>query len=178
MFPACFGYSRTFGCPNAFSFFLLCEKNWDKHPRKQWTKALSCVQNKQKYFLHSFRSIYKENKKRKKKYSRRTGMWKIWKDQNVSKMPALHLSPSQYRTWLLLEGVCMHMLQERVCYLSHRVICKRVEKQERNQKKNIKWGLASWEKRRKSKNAGQRSQSWQYEFCAWWRTRWYFQWQY
>lgn len=90
---------------------------------------MSCVKPKYKYFLYSFRSIYKEDKKRKKKYSNRTGT--IRRSQRC--LPCIWLSPSQYRTWLLLEGVCTPVLQERTCSLSHKVICKRAEKWESNQ---------------------------------------------
>lgn len=45
-------------------------------------------------------------------------------------------------------------------------------------KKEYKVRLNIREKRRKNKNAKQGSQDWQYEFCAWWRTQWYFQWKY
>jgi len=95
--------------------------------------VLSCVQNKLKYFLHSFRSTYKEDKKRKETQQNDKNMENTNRSEGLK--DACPASKSKSVQNLVATGrVCIRVLQKRVCSLLHRVICKRVEKQDSNKK--------------------------------------------
>lgn len=131
------------------SYIVRTEANIQKTIKTNQSAVMSKTQYK--YFLHSFKSIYKEDKKRKEKHSKRTA---TWKDQ-VSKMPALHLTKSKSVRNLAAIGRGVH-----TCAAGKNMFPFTQDLQESGETRKQSKRQASGEKKRKSKNAKQGRQSW------------------